>query len=122
VDYIGHYINGSWTDIISVIVALIYAGVRWRRAPTRRLSRSLGLEAMHGLALFPLILMFASIFSDVAWDAVKSTSRTILGIAALIAVLAMLEEDEKPKPQPPSAERVNDFETPGVMRLASKRV
>ena len=81
---------------------------------TRRSMRSIGLTAAVGSAYFlaaklGIGLPSSSGFVSVFWPAFGLSSGVLIALG--------------PRARwPVGAERVNDFETPGVMRLASERV
>jgi hypothetical protein len=93
VHYISQYIDASWVDIGSLVLAMIYAASRYRKSKTQALiSKDTGRDVLHGLALFPLVLIFVGGLSKLVLTAVLSSNRLVLAVAGLVALLAILEE------------------------------
>jgi hypothetical protein len=95
VPHISQYIDASWVDIGSLAVAIIYALMRYRKSTTQALiSNDTGRDVLHGLALFPLILIFVGGLSKPVLTAVLDSNRLVLSVAGLVALLAILEEEK----------------------------
>jgi hypothetical protein len=87
-------IQGGLLDTATLGLAFIYAAIRWRQANGRFpfLSAHTGVNLVHGLPLFPLLLLLLAGFgSDAAISAVVLTHRVILGAAAGVALFTILE-------------------------------
>ncbi|HEV2549753.1 MAG TPA: hypothetical protein VGU20_20735 [Stellaceae bacterium] len=91
--FLSQYVDASWVDVGSLVVALIYAASRYRKSTTQALiSKDTGRDVLHGLALFPLILIFVGGLSKPVLTAVLDSNRLVLAVAGLVALLAILEE------------------------------
>jgi hypothetical protein len=107
------WIDGNWVDILSLLIALIYAFSKARRdtifslsppfgRPKKRLllsrliSRETGLDIANGCSLFPLLILggLTSLSSRVL-TALMSANKLILSVAGFCALLALLEDDFK---------------------------
>jgi hypothetical protein len=98
--FLNALIQGGLLDATTIIVSVVYAFVRWIPVKQKRrfVSGETGRQVIHGLPLFPLLLMLISGFgSDAALEALLHTHRVILGVAALAALFTILE-------QPPPSE------------------
>ncbi len=87
------FIDGSWIDLATFGVAMAYAFVKyWRKNETQKLvSKATALDVLHGIALFPLMLMAGAAFSSTLLDALLHTHKVILSAAGLVALFAILE-------------------------------
>jgi hypothetical protein len=93
VQNISQYIDASWVDVGSLVIAVIYAVSRYRKSTTQALiSKDTGRDVLHGLALFPLVLIFIGGLSRPVLSAVLEGNRLVLAVAGLVALLAILEE------------------------------
>ena len=93
-------LKGGLLDSVTLAVAFIYAFIRWVPAREKRrfISRETGLHVIHGLPLFPLLLLLISGFgSDAALGALLHTHRVILAAAGAAALFTILEQ----RPTPP---------------------
>lgn|SRR5487761_1443175 len=87
-------IQGSLLDAATLGLAFIYAAIRWHQASDKYpfLSSKTGVNFVHGLPLFPLLLLLLAGFgSDAAISAVVQTQRVILAAAAGVALFTILE-------------------------------
>lgn len=83
-----------WVDSATAIVAMIYAAFQRTRsrAPPPFLSRRTGWDILNGLALFPLILLMGSCFSDYLTAELVGTNKVIMFGAGALALFAILED------------------------------
>jgi len=93
--FLNALIRGGLLDSTALTVAFLYAIVRW--FPTRRkrnfIAGETGRNVIHGLPLFPLLLMLISGFgSDAALTALLHTHRVILAAAGAAALFTILEQ------------------------------
>jgi len=56
------------------------------------LSRQTGLDVMNGLALFPLLLLMGSVFSDYLTAQLLTTNKVIMFGAGMFSLFAILED------------------------------
>jgi hypothetical protein len=106
------WIDGNWVDVVSLLVALLYAFSKARRDTvfslshpfgrpkkhlllSRLISRETGLDIANGCSLFPLLLLGLTIFSSRVLAALMSANKLILSVAGFCALLALLEDDFK---------------------------
>jgi hypothetical protein len=91
-DAIWSYITGSWVDLGSFFIALIYGRVMCARKPNQAfISKETSLQILHGLAIFPLLLLVGASFLPIALDALLHSHKIILSGAGLVALFSMLE-------------------------------
>jgi hypothetical protein len=83
-------------DPATAIVAVLYAWLQRRRSAARRpvLNRRTGWDVLNGLAIFPLLLMMGSTFSDYLTKELIETNKVILFGAGAVALFAILEDPE----------------------------
>jgi hypothetical protein len=94
-------VRGGLLDTATLVVAFIYAVVRWttKRTQTgqRFVSAATGVSLIHGLPILPLFLLILAGFgSDSAVFALIHTHRVILGAAGAVALFSILEERPAP--------------------------
>ncbi len=90
------YFAAGWVDDCSFAVALFYAFLRYLKRPKKKrklLSQETGLDAIHGLAIFPLLLLMVAVFSSMALDAILHAHKVILGAAAFVALCSIFDND-----------------------------
>ncbi len=58
-------------------------------------SRNTGLQFLFGMTVFPLMLMVASLFSDVFLDELVATNRVLLCGAGFLALFTLLEDKSR---------------------------
>ena len=90
-------VRGGLLDAATLVVAFVYALIRWiaKRTTARQrfLSAATGVSLVHGLPILPLILLVLAGFgSDAAVFAIVHTHRVILGAAGAVALFSILEE------------------------------
>jgi hypothetical protein len=90
-------LRGGLLDTATLLVAFIYAVIRWISRPAtsdqRFISAATGVSLLHGLPLLPLLLLvFAGLGSDAAILALIKTHRIILGAAGAVALFSILED------------------------------
>jgi hypothetical protein len=98
--FLNALIRGGLLDSAALTVTFLYALIRWIPARHKRrfISGETGRQVIHGLPLFPLLLMLISGFgSHAALEALLHTHRVILAAAAVAALFTILE-------QPPPSE------------------
>lgn len=91
-----HY-HTAWVDPITCVVAAIYAAAQHFRRAARGdvkavLSRETGLDALNGTAIFPLLLLIGSAFSEYLTSQLLHTNKVILFAAGCVALFAVLED------------------------------
>ena len=91
-----HY-HAAWVDPVTCLTALVYAALQRRRRKakgTQRpvLSRETGLDALNGTAIFPLLLLLGSAFSEYLTQQLLHTNKVILFAAGCVALFAVLED------------------------------
>jgi len=87
--------EGSWVDLGSLFIAVGYGKLHCRRRGTSFISRDTGLAILHGIAIFPLILLVFASFNDRALQALLHSHKLILAGAGLVALFSMLEHPEE---------------------------
>lgn len=97
--------DGSWVDMWTLGVALAYVSVR------RFICRNMGAEAImydvsHGVTIFPMFLLSATVFSTTAVQTLMSGNKLIISLAGFFSLLALLKRTFErpdlagpPKPQ-----------------------
>jgi hypothetical protein len=88
------FADGSWVDLGSLFVALGYGKLHCGRSKKPFLSRHTGLATLHGIAIFPLILLVLASFNNQALQALLHSHKLILAGAGLVALFSMLEHPE----------------------------
>jgi C4-dicarboxylate transporter len=84
--------DGSWVDIGTLIIALGYARLVCNRVAHQSfVSKATGLSFLHGLTIFPLLLLVGASISSFALTAVLNSNKIILAGAGLVALFSMLE-------------------------------
>jgi hypothetical protein len=86
--------DGSWVDLGSLIVALLYGKLHCSRRRGRFISKDTGLAILHGIAILPLILLVFASFYDPALRALLHSHKLILAGAGLVALFSMLEHPD----------------------------
>ena len=94
-----NYFDANWIDVGSLLGGLLYAALRWRRAPNGRrfVSKATGVDVANGASLFPLVLLGLSFISTPLLNALMSANRLILSVAGLAALFAILEDWDAPQ-------------------------
>lgn len=91
------WLAAHWVDLLSAIGGAFYV-MYVRRTPRRRttrfLTRDTGLDYFSGLAIAPLCLLFVAAFSTTVMEKLLESSRITLAGASVLAVFAILQEDE----------------------------
>jgi hypothetical protein len=91
-DSIIGYLSGSWVDLGSLLIAFAYGKLDCSRTPGQAyISRDTGLSILHGIAIFPLLLLVLASFVPPALDALLHSHKLILAGAGLVALFSMLE-------------------------------
>jgi hypothetical protein len=86
------YLQGSWVELGSFFVALGYGKLVCARDPNQNyISKATALSILHGLAVFPLLLLIGASFLPIALDALLHSHKIILSGAGLVALFSMLE-------------------------------
>lgn len=89
------FIDGAWFDMVSFIVALLYALYRKLRFNNHRwVCKETGIDLANGVGLFPLFMLAMAIFSSSALHEVLISNKLILSVAGAVALLAILDEGE----------------------------
>ena len=95
------WLADHWVDVLSAVGGACYV-MYARRSPRRRGSRFItkdtGLDYFAGLAIAPRALLFVAAFSTTIMTKLLESSRITLAGASVLAILAILQEDEV-KPQ-----------------------
>ena len=88
------YVDGNWLDVISLIVAVIYAAHRKRKDPSRVkiISRDTGVDIANGVGIFPLMVLSVASVSSVALKRLVEGNKLILSVAGIVALLAILDD------------------------------
>jgi hypothetical protein len=91
-DSIQNYVSLSGVDCATFLTALAYGRLVCHRTPGQAyISRDTGLAIMHGLIIFPLILLvFGAIYTP-ALEAILHSNKVILAGAGVLALFSMLE-------------------------------
>jgi hypothetical protein len=94
-DSFQQYLSISGIDLVSLLVALGYGKLVCHRTPGQAyISRDTGLSVLHGLVVFPLILLvFAAIYTP-ALEAILRSNKVILAGAGVVALFSMLEHKD----------------------------
>lgn len=97
------YVDGSWVDIGSLVVAGIYSGAKW--CQRKKLADNVGevrppffcgksgTTFVTGLTLFPLVLLAAGPISTFLLMSVLNSSKITITIAAVVALFFILEKE-----------------------------
>ena len=87
------FVAGGWVDTTTLLVAVGYGIYRCKKVGKYRIfSKETGNEVIHGLPLFPLLLLFLSVPSTAALTALLQSHKVILGAAAFVALCSILDE------------------------------
>jgi hypothetical protein len=88
--------DGNRVDVATLILALLYAAIMHRRVGKalgrKPISMQTGLCVVHGIALFPLLLLSLSVFSSQALEELVHSDKIIISVAGIVALLAVLED------------------------------
>lgn len=87
------FIDGAWFDIVTIILALIVATFKCFRHPHKFISGETGRDIVHGVALFPLLMLAISVFSKEALTILLNSDRIILSAAGFVALFSILESE-----------------------------
>lgn len=84
--------------------ALLYALYRKMRFNRHGwICRETGIDVANGVGLFPLLMLAMASFSTPALHSLLTSNKIILSVAGVVALLAILEEDETGEPTAPKA-------------------
>lgn len=91
------YIDGNWIDICSLLIAIIYAYVQWRKGcaaggATKFISKNTATIVANGTSLFPMFLLGLSVVSSALMQELLSANRLILSVAGIAALFAILDD------------------------------
>jgi hypothetical protein len=93
------YVDGSWVDICSIIMALVIVARQWLRRPAAErgpfMCRDMGVEFVNAASIFPLLLLSLSIVSSKFTEALLNGNKITLSIAGGFALFALLEDRQK---------------------------
>ena len=93
------FIDGGWFDMASFAVALLYALYRKLRLNRHVwICRETGIDVANGVGLFPLLMLATASFSTPALHSLLISNKVILSVAGVVALMAILEEDEVREP------------------------
>ena len=97
------FIDGTWFDMASFLVAIAYALYRKLRFDDHRwVCKETGIDVANGVGLFPLFMLAMAIFSSGALHNLLVSNKLILSVAGVVALLAILDEgDAKKAPSTP---------------------
>lgn len=94
------WIDGNWIDMGSLGVALIYALIKsLRRSKPGRgpmsslVSKATAMDVANGTSIFPLLLLGLTIASSKILELLLTANKSILSVAGICALLAILEDD-----------------------------
>jgi len=91
-DIVYDYLAAGWVDVCTLLFAIGYAKIICNRTPGQHfISRDTGLSILHGIAIFPLILLVFASFFPPALEALLHSHKLILATAGLVALFSMLE-------------------------------
>jgi hypothetical protein len=91
-DSIISYLSVSGVDLTSLLVALGYGKLICSRAPGQAyISRDTALSVLHGLVIFPLVLLVVGAVFPPALSAILQSNKVILAGASLVALFSMFE-------------------------------
>jgi hypothetical protein len=87
--------EGSWVDLGSLFIAVLYGKLHCHRKGTSFISRDTGLAILHGIAIFPAHLARIRQLQRWALQALLHSHKLILAGAGLVALFSMLEHPEE---------------------------
>jgi len=95
-DFILNYLSVSGVDLASILVALGYGKLVCNRAQGQAyMSRDTALSVLHGLVIFPLMLLIFGAIYPPALSAILQSNKVILAGASFVALFAMFEHPGK---------------------------
>lgn len=88
--------DGNLVDFFAFVTGGIMVVVRRRQGhlPGKWMTKKVGFEFINGLALAPLIVLLLSVFSTKLLHMLLEASKLSLAIAAVCAIIAVVEEPE----------------------------
>lgn len=89
---LGEWLDGNWIDIGSLVVAVLYAYCKGRKAGAPLVSKKTATLLANGTSFFPLGLLGLSLFSSKLLQELLQANRVILSVAGICALLAMLDD------------------------------
>jgi hypothetical protein len=99
VGWLTSWVDGGWFDITTVAVALLLAVVKCFWHGHSFVSRQTGNDVVHGVAVFPLVMLCGSVLSKEIIGSLLKASPIIFSVAGLVALFAILEaEFERDEP------------------------
>jgi FlaA1/EpsC-like NDP-sugar epimerase len=87
------FIDGGWFDITTFVVAFVLSAYKCYRHKHKFISAETGRNIVHGIAIFPLLLLALSVFSNEILKALLESDRLILAAAGFIALFSILEDE-----------------------------
>ncbi len=93
-DAVNRFADGSWFDIVSLVVAIVYAVLRWTKCSGayNLVSRTTGFDVLNGVSIFPLFMLALSVVSSSVLASILTSNKLILSTAGLVALFAVLED------------------------------
>jgi hypothetical protein len=91
-DSILHYLSVSGVDFVTLLIALAYGKLVCHRKKSQAyISRDTGLSVLHGLVIFPLVLLIFGAMYPPALQGILQSNKVILAGASLVALFSMFE-------------------------------
>ena len=89
------YIDGGPLDIITLLVAIVIAVAKCYRHNHALISKEMGFNVVHGIAIFPLFVLSLAVFNKELIAELAKGNSLILSVAGVVALLSILEEEFK---------------------------
>jgi len=86
------YIDGGWFNILTFVIALALACYKCIRCKHGFFTAATGLNLLHGIAVFPLMVLAVSVFSKEILSSIID-DRLILSVAGAVALFSILEDE-----------------------------
>jgi len=87
------FIDGGWFNIITVLIAFALSAYKCYRHEHNFISAETGRNIVHGIAIFPLLMLALSVFSNEILKALLDSDRLILAVAGFVALFSILEDE-----------------------------
>lgn len=87
------FIDGGWFDITTFLIAFLLSVYKSYRHKHKFISAETGRNIVHGIAIFPLLMLAFSVFSNEILKALLDSDRLILAAAGFVALFSILEDE-----------------------------
>jgi len=92
--------DGSWVDMYTLAMAVAYTAVR-RLVCGEITTEAVMIDLSHGVTLFPMLLLSATVFSSAALDTLVHGNKLVISLAGFFSLLSLLKRTFQRPHRPP---------------------